>query len=103
MFFGLMLHSCIAYSFAESNSAILWLEQEFVYVGDEGVVEAGGQTHRLGVDASLRYELMKNLYADVDVNVAAQKTLHVVKEDNNIPLAPRITSIGGLSYRREQV
>ena len=28
----------------------LWLDQEFVYVGDEGVVEPGGKTRRIGFD-----------------------------------------------------
>lgn len=28
----------------------LWMKQEFVYVGDEGVVEPGGKTQRTGWD-----------------------------------------------------
>lgn len=78
----------------------LWLDQEFVYVGDEGVVEAGGKTRRFGADASIRYEVVKNLYADVDVNVSLPKALDVAKEESNIPLAPKFTSIGGLTYRK---
>ena len=27
----------------------LWLDQEFIYVGDEGVVEPGGQTKKIGL------------------------------------------------------
>lgn len=79
----------------------LWLQQEFVYVGDAGVVEAGGQTQRMGWDASLRYQLAKALYADFDVNVAYPKALQVPNEESNIPLAPRFTSTGGLSYRNK--
>ena len=48
----------------------LWLDQEFIYVGDEGVVEPGGQTKRYGFDFSARYEVIKNLFADVDVSLA---------------------------------
>ncbi|HET9432611.1 MAG TPA: TonB-dependent receptor, partial [Chitinophagaceae bacterium] len=37
----------------------LWylkLEQEFVYVGDEGIVEPSGKSQRLGLDVSVRYQ-----------------------------------------------
>lgn len=80
----------------------LWLDQEFVYVGDEGVVEAGGQTRRIGFDFSARYEVAKNLFADVDVSLANPRALGVDKADSYLPLAPRFTSVGGLTYRKEQ-
>jgi hypothetical protein len=69
-------------------------------VGDEGVVEGGGRTRRVGADASVRYEVLKNLYADVDVNIALPTALNVPKEENNIPLASKFTSVGGLTYRK---
>ncbi len=80
----------------------LWLEQEFVYVGDEGVVEAGGQTRRIGFDFSARYEVVKNLFADMDISLANPRALGVAKAESYLPLAPRFTSIGGLTYRKEQ-
>jgi hypothetical protein len=80
----------------------LWLDQEFVYVGDEGVVEPGGQTRRFGLDLSARYAVLKNLYADIDVSLANPKALQVAKEESYLPLAPRFTSVGGLTYRQEQ-
>ena len=79
----------------------LWLDQEFVYVGDEGVVEAGGQTRRMGIDISARYQLIKNLYADADVSLANPRALSVPKENSYLPLAPKFTSIGGLTYRKQ--
>jgi hypothetical protein len=85
----------------QSSLWYLWLDQEFVYVGDEGVVEAGGQTRRIGFDLSARYEVMKNLFADVDVNFANPRALDVVKAESYLPLAPRFTSIGGLTYRKQ--
>lgn len=78
----------------------LWLDQEFVYVGDEGVVEAGGQTRRYGFDLSARYELATNLYADLDISLANPRALHVPKAESYLPLAPRFTSVGGLTYRK---
>ena len=82
--------------------AAVWqldLQQEFVYVGDEGVVEAGGKTRRKGVDFSMRYQLTNWLFADVDVNLTKGKSLETVEGENNIPLAPDFSSIGGLSFR----
>ena len=79
----------------------LWLDQEFVYVGDEGVVEAGGQTRRYGLDISTRYEIAKNLYTDIDLTFANPRALDVAKEESYLPLAPRFTSVGGLTYRKQ--
>lgn len=79
----------------------LWLDQEFVYVGDEGVVNAGGQTRRFGFDLSARYEVTKNLYADLNVSLANPRALHVANAESYLPLAPRFTSVGGLTYRKQ--
>jgi hypothetical protein len=79
----------------------LWLDQEFVYVGDEGVVEAGGQTQRFGLDISTRYEIAKNWYADLDFSLANPRAIGVAKEESYLPLAPRFTSVGGLTYRKQ--
>jgi outer membrane cobalamin receptor len=80
----------------------LWLDQEFVYVGDEGVVEPGGQTRRYGLDVSARYEVLRNLYADVDISLANPRAIGVDKAESFLPLAPRFTSVGGLTYRNQQ-
>lgn len=80
----------------------LWLDQEFVYVGDEGVVEAGGQTRRYGFDLSVRHEVAKYLYADADLSLANSRALHVPKKESYLPLAPGFTSVGGLTYRKEK-
>jgi hypothetical protein len=80
----------------------LWLDQEFIYVGDEGIVEPGGQTKRTGVDASVRYQLLKNLFADVDVSFANPRALDVSKDESYLPLAPRFSTVGGITYKQEQ-
>ncbi len=81
------------------NSALwyLWLAQEFVYVGDAGVVEPSGKTQRMGIDLSARYQLTPQLFADFDANLTQPKALDAAKGDNYLPLAPTFTSIGGLS------
>lgn len=78
----------------------LWLDQEFVYVGDAGIVEAGGRTRRFGVDISTRFELIKSLYADIDISIANPKALDVPENQSAIPLAPKFTSTGGITYRK---
>jgi outer membrane receptor protein involved in Fe transport len=77
----------------------LWLQQEFVYVGDAGVIEPGGKSRRQGVDVSARYQLTKNLYADVDVSSARPRAIGAGEGMNYLPLAPLLTSTGGLSLQ----
>lgn len=79
----------------------LYLQQEFVYVGDEGVVEPSGKTARMGIDVSARYEVLKNLFADVDLSFANPRALDVPKGESYLPLSPRFSSVGGLTYRKE--
>lgn len=79
----------------------LWLDQEFVYVGDEGIVEAGGQTQRFGLDVSVRYEIANHIYADADISLAKPKALGVAGDESYLPLAPRFTSVGGLTYKKQ--
>jgi outer membrane receptor protein involved in Fe transport len=75
------------------------LDQEFVYVGDEAVVEASGATRRLGVDFSTKFQISKMWSADIDFNFAYARSKFEPKEANHIPLAPIITSTGGLMYK----
>ncbi len=80
----------------------LWLDQEFVYVGDEGVVEPGGKTRRFGFDLSARYELSANLFADMDISLADPRATGVQRSESYLPLAPVFTSAGGLTYKKTQ-
>lgn len=83
-------------------STALWmldLEQEFVYVGDEGIVEPSGETRRKGIDVSLRYQVLPWLYIDSDLNVTDPKAKGEPEGADCIPLAPKLTSIGGISAR----
>lgn len=87
--------------FVNAAAWYLWLSQEFVYVGDEGVVEPGGRTARRGLDLSARYQLSKSLYLDTDFTATVARALDVERGEYYIPLAPRITAAGGVSYRNE--
>ena len=77
----------------------LWLQQEFVYVGDEGVVEPSGRSRRYGFDLSLRYQFLKNLYFDTDISIAKPRSLENEVGKNYLPLAPVFTTTGGLSLK----
>ena len=79
--------------------AALWhfkSEQEFIYVGDEGIVEPGGKTRRIGIDLSARYQFTSWLYGDLDLNYTNARAIGKPKDEGFIPLAPSFTSIGGL-------
>jgi len=77
----------------------LYLQQEFVYVGDEAVVEPSGKTKRLGADLSIRYQPFSWLYTDADVNYAHGRFIDEPKGANYIPLAPTFTSTGGIAVK----
>ncbi|MCB0643321.1 MAG: TonB-dependent receptor, partial [Phaeodactylibacter sp.] len=77
----------------------LWSEQEFVYVGDEAVIESGAPSFRQGVDLSTRAQLSRMLFLDADLTYAKARSLGVDPEESSIPLAPIITCSGGLSLQ----
>ena len=76
----------------------LHLDQEFVYVGDEAVVEPSGKTSRQGLDLALRWQLRSWLFADADLNYTYARADGTPEGENYIPLAADLTSIGGLSF-----
>ncbi|CAM4415566.1 TonB-dependent receptor [Zobellia nedashkovskayae] len=82
------------------NAALwtLFLDQEFVYVGDAGIVEPSGKTKRLGVDFGLRYQLTDWLYANGDINYTYARSTEEADGEDFIPLAPDLTSSAGLSF-----
>lgn len=79
----------------------LFLDQEFVYVGDAGVVEPGGKTKRQGIDATARYQLTKSLFANANFNITKPRAIGEPKGADYIPLAPTLTSTGGIYYKKQ--
>ncbi|MES2864953.1 MAG: TonB-dependent receptor plug domain-containing protein [Bacteroidota bacterium] len=81
------------------NSALwfLQLEQEFVYVGDAGIVEPSGKTRRMGIDFGFRYQLSKFVTVNSDINYTYARSTDEPEGQNYIPLAPDLTSTGGIS------
>ena len=83
------------------NAAVwyLYLQQEFVYDGDEGTLEPGDKTRREGIDFSARYQFNNWLYAFIDINYAYARDIQAPKGSNYIPLAVPLSSAGGLNYK----
>ena len=86
-------------------NAALWrldLEQEFVYVGDAGIVEPSGRTRRRGADLSVRYQLLDWLFASGDATYSHARARDEEAGSDLIPLAPVWTLTGNLTARTER-
>ncbi len=86
------------------NAALwgLYLQSELVYVGDEGTVETNHPTQRFGTDFSIRCQLTDKLFADADLNFSHGRLVNVPQGENYIPLAPSLTSTGGLTLKQDK-
>ncbi|MFV8442330.1 TonB-dependent receptor [Flavobacterium sp. LB2P44] len=84
------------------NAALwhLYLEQEFVYVGDAGIVEPSGQSRRMGAELGFRYQLNDWFYFDADANYTYARSIDESKGQDYIPLAPDFTTTGGVSFQK---
>ena len=80
--------------------AAVWglsMQQEFVYVGDEGIVEPSGKSRRIGLELSGRWQLSQNIFADCDLNLSHARSLEADGTELYIPLAPWMTSSAGIN------
>ncbi|PTX63027.1 outer membrane receptor protein involved in Fe transport [Kordia periserrulae] len=77
----------------------LYLEQEFVYVGDAGIVEPSGKTRRQGIDLSVRYQPFQWLFWNVDTNYTHARSTEAPNGEDFIPLAPDFTVSSSLNFQ----
>jgi outer membrane receptor for Fe3+-dicitrate len=77
----------------------LYLEQEFVYVGDAGIVEPSGKTKRQGIDLTYRYQPLTWLNWSFDANYTHARAINEPKGKDYIPLAPNFTLVSGLNFK----
>ncbi len=75
----------------------LFSEEEFVYVGDAGIVEPSGKSERYGFDLGVRYQFSKSLYFNTDATFTKARSTEEPSGQDYIPLAPKVTLTGGLS------
>jgi len=76
----------------------LYLEQEFVYVGDAGIVEPSGKTRRQGIELSYRYQPLQWFYLNLDANYTHARAINESEGEDYIPLAPDFTLVSGLNF-----
>ncbi|MCH4822605.1 TonB-dependent receptor [Gramella lutea] len=76
---------------------LLYLDQEFVYVGDAAIIEPSGKTRRLGLDLGARYQATDWLYLYSDLNYTYARSTEEPSGEDYIPLAPEFTSSGGIA------
>ena len=77
----------------------LWMQQEFVYVGDDAVVEPSGKSRRNGLDFGIRWEFLHKWYFQADYTYSHARSIGEPKGENYIPLAPVHTFVTGLNYQ----
>jgi hypothetical protein len=75
---------------------LLELDSELVFVGDEGVTEAGDATRRLGFEVGTRIQRLDWLYLRGDITSTAAEFRGT---GDGVPLAPRSTARGELTAR----
>lgn len=80
----------------------LYLEQEFVYNGDDANVVASGKTKREGIAIIARYQFSSKFFANLNVNLTKPRAIGVTKGQDYIPLSLTASSTGGLFYKPRQ-
>lgn len=88
-------------------SASIWMlgiQNELVYVGDEGITESRGATFRKGIDLSLRSKIKNHILFDIDINLCKARFSEslfgkTLSSHYYIPLSPSFTSTGGITYQ----
>ena len=76
----------------------LELEDELVFVGDEGTTEGSGRSRRLGVEVATHIHVTDWLYARGDLAYVEART---TRDDEPIPQAPRFVAKGAVGVRWE--
>jgi outer membrane receptor protein involved in Fe transport len=75
----------------------LIMQEELVFVGDEGNTEISGKTQRIGIDFEARVQIINWLWADLNVNLSEGRYVDEPEGSNYIPLAPNFTTTGGIT------
>ena len=83
--------------FLNAAAWYLYSEQEFIYVGDAGIVEPSGASKRLGLDFGARYQFTNWLFFSTDLTYTVARSVDENSGEDYIPLAPDFTLVGGLN------
>ena len=77
---------------------ILQSQEELVFVGDAGETEINDESRRYGIDLEARLRILPWLWADADLNLSRGRVVDASSGADEIALAPRRTSTGGLTF-----
>lgn len=89
-----------------STSAALWvldLEEELVYVGDEGTTEISGRTRRAGIDLEMDIRPLDWLTLSSSLTLSQGRYRDLPEGENRIPLAPDRTLTGSVTTRFDEL
>ncbi|MEG0887574.1 MAG: TonB-dependent receptor plug domain-containing protein [Bacteroides sp.] len=89
----------LPYLILNATGWFLQMQQEFVYVGDDAVVEPSGRSRRYGIDLGARCQLNGRFYLQADYTYSHARSMDDPAGENYIPLAPVNTLMAGLSYQ----
>ncbi len=78
---------------------LLDLASELVWVGDEGITEASGQTRRYGLEVGARYRLKNWFFADIDATFVRARFRNNAGNGDAVALAPTRTFTAGVAAR----
>lgn len=76
----------------------LFLQQELVYVGDEGIVEPSGRSIRKGLELGVKVKPYAGLFLQADINFAHSRFKDLEADNNFVPLAPKWSGTFALDY-----
>lgn len=76
-----------------------YLQHEYVWNGDSYGTSDVGNTRRVGLDLTIRYQPYRWLYFDSDINLAKPRLLGEAEGNNFVDLAPTGTSTGGIAVK----
>lgn len=82
-----------------------WLHigSEYKFGADDGSYEDIGNARKVGFDASVRYQVIANLWADVNLNYAHGILADAPKGANLLPLQPTWNATGGLTWKLHNI
>jgi hypothetical protein len=86
-------------------NAALWgihLQNELTYDQDVAQDVINGPTQRYGADLSIRQQIAKVLFFDIDLNYSHGRFTDSAKGKAYIPLAPTFTSVAGLTVKSKK-
>ncbi|MFN8281405.1 MAG: TonB-dependent receptor plug domain-containing protein [Saprospiraceae bacterium] len=79
------------------NSWLIDMEDELVYVGDEGIVESNGPTRRYGLELGFRSQILKNVFLESDIAYTHARAKDDQQIAKFVPLAVKWCAKGGIN------